>query len=242
MSLSSSLILCTARFLLFLQQHWTVQSIRVDHCLLVSHCVSTPYLCPVIKLQVLYFTPAFRAAILQHKPEPSLEFCLTCELLFLFKMLLSAAGGLPCQALNLLRALRQNREAAALGLLEGTVAANGASQGLGLGSSSGQGLGYNPNPNANLGGLGFSAVSPGLNPNANPNTPEGWASVTKPLSVSVMAKPYDGLGVSPTGEGLGVGGFKAQDWGSSAARLAAKSGLPKRVVTLCRFLLDHLYK
>ena len=33
--------------------------------------------------------------------------------------MLAAAGGTPCQASNLLRALKQNREAAALGLLEG---------------------------------------------------------------------------------------------------------------------------
>lgn len=156
-------------------------------------------------LQVFYFTPAFRAAILQHKPEPSLEFCLTCELLFLFKMLLNAAGGLPCQALNLLRALRQNREAAALGLLEGTVAAGGNSQGLGLGPEGGL-AGVTP------AGLGFS---------------KGGA--------------YDGV-PNPNVKTLDGAGGKAREWGSSAASLAVKSGLPKRVVTLCRFLLDHLYK
>lgn len=153
---------------------------------------------------MLYFTPAFRAAILQHKPEPALEFCLTCELLFLFKMLLSAAGGLPCQALNLLRALRQNREAAALGLLEGTVAASGG----GLGSCGGL---------AGLDGWGLGGMG------------------------SAGGKPYDVLGgLGSSGES--AAGGKPYEWGSSAARLAAKSGLPKRVVTLCRFLLDHLYK
>lgn len=127
---------------------------------------------------MLYFTPAFRAAVLRHVPEPGAEFCLACELLFLFRLMLSA-GGTPCQvgrrrcatrrgtawgaasfahrgcwdwaatrpvgavgparqptllaallftprprqASHLLRALRQNREAAALGLLD---AASGA--------------------------------------------------------------------------------------------------------------------
>ena len=112
-----------------------------------------------------------RAAILDHVMEADKEFCLTCELSFLFRMLDDAKGSVcqvrresslsqhagwfetlasqqrcsqachghhrctlvcpicfaqvvggsgPClQASNLIRALRQNREAAALGLLEG---------------------------------------------------------------------------------------------------------------------------
>ncbi|KAG1670195.1 hypothetical protein FOA52_014971 [Chlamydomonas sp. UWO 241] len=69
-------------------------------------------------LQMLYFTPPIRDLILAHKPEPDLEFCLTCELHFLFRMLATAVGT-PCQAANLLSALRQVPEAAALGLLDG---------------------------------------------------------------------------------------------------------------------------
>ena len=69
-------------------------------------------------LQALYFIPSFRETVLSHKPEPDHEFCLVCEIHFLFRML-SSAHGIPCQAANLLQALRQVREAAALGLLDG---------------------------------------------------------------------------------------------------------------------------
>ncbi|KAG2497083.1 hypothetical protein HYH03_005077 [Edaphochlamys debaryana] len=69
-------------------------------------------------LQVLYFVPEFRSLVQAHVPEPDAEFCLTCELGFLFAMLQRAVG-LPCQATNLLRTLRSLREAAALGLLDG---------------------------------------------------------------------------------------------------------------------------
>lgn len=58
--------------------------------------------------QTLYFTPAIRDLILAHKPEPDVEFCLTCELHFLFRMLATSVGT-PCQAANLLSALRQVR-------------------------------------------------------------------------------------------------------------------------------------
>jgi hypothetical protein len=129
-------------------------------------------------------------------------------------MLLSAAGGLPCQALNLLRALRQNREAAALGLLEGTIGAGAG--GLGLGS-----LSPSPGGGSGSGGLGLGGVGVGA---------------------LVMGGAGQGLG---SGGGLaadGGGGSGLSGWGSHAAQLAAASALPKRVVTLCRFLMDHLYK
>eukprot|EP00208_Stichococcus_sp_RCC1054_P007145 CAMPEP_0206139688 /NCGR_PEP_ID=MMETSP1473-20131121/7013_1 /ASSEMBLY_ACC=CAM_ASM_001109 /TAXON_ID=1461547 /ORGANISM="Stichococcus sp, Strain RCC1054" /LENGTH=1376 /DNA_ID=CAMNT_0053533577 /DNA_START=121 /DNA_END=4251 /DNA_ORIENTATION=- len=68
--------------------------------------------------QILYFIPALRETMMRHVAEPDKEFCLSCELGFLFRMLFAAKGA-ACQATNLLRALRQNREAGALGLLEG---------------------------------------------------------------------------------------------------------------------------
>lgn len=73
-------------------------------------------------LQVLYFLPMMRAYLLQHVPDPDHEFSLTCEAAFLFRMLLSGplhCAGATCQAANLLRSLRQIREASMLGLLEG---------------------------------------------------------------------------------------------------------------------------
>lgn len=68
-------------------------------------------------LQVLYFIPELRAALLAVRPDPDEEFSLLDETTLLFRMLL-AGGPAACQATNLLRALRQNRGAAALGLLE----------------------------------------------------------------------------------------------------------------------------
>ncbi|GBG65163.1 hypothetical protein CBR_g49959 [Chara braunii] len=67
-------------------------------------------------LQVLYFIPALREAVTSHMCER--EFCLTCELGFVLHML-DLAEGDTCQPSNLLRALRQIREASALGLVEG---------------------------------------------------------------------------------------------------------------------------
>ncbi|CAL8467279.1 g6816 [Coccomyxa elongata] len=68
-------------------------------------------------LQVLYFIPELRAAMLAVRPDPGEEFSLADEVTLLFRMLL-AGGPAACQATNLLRALRQNKGAAALGLLE----------------------------------------------------------------------------------------------------------------------------
>ena len=67
-------------------------------------------------MQVLYFIPPLRAAFLAAVPDPSAPYSLADELGLLFRML--RTGGPACRAANLLRALRQNRQAAALGLLE----------------------------------------------------------------------------------------------------------------------------
>eukprot|EP00899_Mesostigma_viride_P021198 jgi/Mesvir1/2907/Mv13978-RA.1 len=66
-------------------------------------------------MQILFFIPALREAVLSHICER--EFCLTCELGFLMHMLTISRAG-TCQASNILRALAQIREAAALGLLD----------------------------------------------------------------------------------------------------------------------------
>lgn len=68
-------------------------------------------------LQVMNFNPELRVGALSHLCER--DACTTCELNFLFYMLRKSSGGHSCQPQNLLRSLRQVREAAALGLLEG---------------------------------------------------------------------------------------------------------------------------
>ena len=55
--------------------------------------------------------------MLEVQPDAAEEFSLLDETALLFRMLL-AGGPEACQATNLLRALRQNKGAAALGLLE----------------------------------------------------------------------------------------------------------------------------
>lgn len=66
-------------------------------------------------LQTLFFIPELRAACMS-RVSPH-EFSLSDELGFLFHMF-TLSNGAVCQAQNLLRALRQIREASALGLLE----------------------------------------------------------------------------------------------------------------------------
>ena len=87
--------------------------------------LANSYVNPV--LQTLHFTPELRAEVLMgHTCER--EFCLTCELGFLSHMLAQpptrgagshASSSATAQPLNFLRTLRQVREAAALGLIEG---------------------------------------------------------------------------------------------------------------------------
>ncbi|TPX57736.1 hypothetical protein PhCBS80983_g03604 [Powellomyces hirtus] len=69
-------------------------------------------------LQVFYFTRPLRELAKAHiKTTCAKEYCLTCELGFLFRMLETAKGA-NCQATNFLRAFKTIPQASALGLFE----------------------------------------------------------------------------------------------------------------------------
>lgn len=60
------------------------------------------YMLTQLPMQVLFFIPGIRKAMLSITPDPAKEFSLSCEMSLLFRMLYTARGNV-CQASNLFR-------------------------------------------------------------------------------------------------------------------------------------------
>lgn len=84
----------------------------------LENALPNVYVNPVV--QVLYFSPAVRQAIGAHSCDQ--EWCISCELGFLFHMFDLGGAGMACEAGNFTRAFMTMANAGALGLLDGPLA------------------------------------------------------------------------------------------------------------------------
>jgi hypothetical protein len=160
--------------------------------------------------------PAFRRAVLQHKPEPESEFCLLCELLFLYRMLMHS-NGTPCRASNLLRALGQVpggrpacRAARLLRSMRGRFASTRAVR------------------------IAAAALLAELTPPGLAAWARRSADLTPPCCLH-PPRPAEAAAL-----GLLEGGADGQPLHHESG--PREFALPRRIASLCRFLLDHLSK